>query len=101
MLIVSLVALLPVMEAGLLIDIFRPKLDWDNEQKAEKQNLNVIFSILFSTLLGGAVLYIVVRFINSPLTAAIFMLFCFAVAAIVLYYLLMTRGIKQYRVLEG
>ena len=98
---VSLVAIVPVMEAGLLIDIFRPKLDWDNEQKAVKQNLNVIFSILFSILLGGAVLYIVVRFLHSPLSSALFMLGCFGLAAIVLYYLLIAYGIKKYQMLEG
>jgi ABC-2 type transport system permease protein len=98
---VSLVALLPIIEAGLLIDIFRPKLDWDNEQKAVKQNLNVLFSILFSILLGGAVLYIVIRFINSPTLAAAFMLCCFGLAAVLLYYLLMTKGIEQYHKLEG
>ncbi|MDD3363513.1 MAG: hypothetical protein PHZ03_00880 [Syntrophomonas sp.] len=98
---VSLVAIGPITEAGLLIDIFRPKLDWDNEQKAVKQNLNVVFSILFSILLGGAVLYIVVRFIHSPTLAATFMLCCFGLAAVIMYYLLMTRGIEQYRKLEG
>lgn len=98
---VSLVAIVPIIEAGLLIDIFRPKLDWDNEQKAVKQNLNVLFSILFSILLGGAVLYIVVRFIHSPTLAAAFMLCCFGLAAVVLYYLLITKGIEQYRKLEG
>ncbi len=98
---VSLVAMVPVIEFGLLIDIFRPKLDWDNEQKAVKQNLNVIFSILFAILLGGAVLFIVVRFLDSPLTAALFMLAGFGLVALILYYLLMTRGIKQYQILEG
>lgn len=98
---VSLVAIVPIIEAGLLIDIFRPKLDWDNEQKAVKQNLNVLFSILFSILLGGVVLYMVVRFIHSPTLAATFMLGCFGLVAVVLYYLLMTKGIEQYRKLEG
>jgi len=98
---VSLVAIVPIVQAGLLIDIFRPKLDWDNEQKAVKQNLNVLFSILFSILLGGAVLYTVLRFIHSPTLAAIFMVCCFSLAAVVLYYLLMTKGIEQYRKLEG
>ncbi len=98
---VCLVAIVPIIEAGLLIDIFRPKLDWDNEQKAVKQNLNALFSMLFSILLGGAVLYIVIRFIHSPILATVFMLCCFGVAAVVFYYLLMTRGIEQYRKLEG
>jgi ABC-2 type transport system permease protein len=100
-LVVCLIAIAPIIEAGLLIDIFRPKLVWENEQKAVKQNLNVVFAMLFSILLGGAVLYIVIRFIHSPTLAATFMLGCFGLAAVVLYYLLMTKGIEQYRKLEG
>ena len=33
--------------------------------------------------------------------AALFMLLCFALAAVLLYYLLMTKGIERYRKLEG
>jgi ABC-2 type transport system permease protein len=98
---VSLVAIIPVIEAGLLIDILRPKLEWDNEQKAVKQNLNVFFSIIFAILMGGAILYVTVRFIHSTTLATAFMLGCFGLAAVILYYLLMTKGIKQYQSLEG
>ncbi|MDD4802852.1 MAG: hypothetical protein PHF24_07920 [Syntrophomonas sp.] len=99
--IVCLTAIAPVTEAGILIDIFRPKLDWDNEQKAVKQNFNVIISILFSILLGGSVIFIVIRWIDSPTMAAAFMITCFSLVALVLYNLLMTKGIEQYRKIEG
>lgn len=98
---VSLISVFPVIEAGLLLDIARPKLQWDNEQQAFKQNFNVLFSMLFSLLLGGAVLFIVIRFIHSPLPAAGFMLFCFGLTSLVLYRLLMTWGIRRYQKLEG
>jgi ABC-2 type transport system permease protein len=98
---VSLVAIIPVIEAGLLIDILHPKLDWDNEQKAVKQNLNVIISMIFSILLGGTVLFIAVRFIQNFNLAAAFMLVCFGIAGAFLYYLLMSKGINKYGELEG
>ncbi|HWP96497.1 MAG TPA: hypothetical protein VN426_06575 [Syntrophomonadaceae bacterium] len=98
---VSLVAMAPVIEFGLLIDILRPKQEWVNEQQAVKQNLNVVFSMLFALLLGGAILYMVIRFIHSPFLAAGFMLLCFGLAALTLYYLLMTWGIERYQNLEG
>jgi ABC-2 type transport system permease protein len=98
---VGMVAIIPVIEAGLLIDILQPKLQWENEQQAFKQNLNVIFSMLAAILLGGIILYIVVRFIHSPVWAAMFMLICFGLSALVLYYLLITWGIEQYHKLEG
>jgi len=100
-LIVSLIAMVPVLEAGLLIDILRPKLDWDNEQKAVKQNLNVILAMLCSILMGGGILYIVIRFIHNPILAALFMLGSFGLIAAVLYFLLMSKGITQYSKLES
>lgn len=98
---ISLVAVMPVIEAGLLIDLARPKLEWENETQAFKQTLNVVLSMLFSVLLGGVILYTVIRFIHTPALAAGYMLLCFGAAALVLYYLLVTWGIKRYRQLEG
>jgi ABC-2 type transport system permease protein len=97
----SLVAIIPILETGLLIDILRPKLDWDNEQKAVKQNLNVILSMLASILMGGCVLYSVIRFFQDIAAAAAFMSGCFGLSAVALYYWLMTSGIELYRELEG
>ncbi|WP_225877842.1 putative ABC transporter permease subunit [Alkalibacter mobilis] len=45
-------ASLPVIAFGLIVDTWRPKLDWDDPQKAVKQNMNVIFNML------GAILYV-------------------------------------------
>lgn len=97
----SLVAIIPIIESGLLIDIFHPKLDWDNEQKAVKQNLNVIWSMLAAILIGACIIYMVIRFFQSLAAAAAFMFCCFGLLALVFYYLLMTRGIELYQKLEG
>ena len=98
---ISLVAIIPVIEAGLLIDLLRPKLKWENETQAFKQNFNVVFSMIFAILLGGGILYIVVRYIHAPVPAAVFMLICFGLAGLVLYYLLSIWGIKRYQQLGG
>jgi len=97
---VSLVGIIPVIEAGMLLDILRPKLEWENEQQAFKQNLNVMFSMLFSMLLAGLVIYFVVSYFSSALRAALFMLGFFTVLAVILYYLLMNWGIRRYQKLE-
>lgn len=96
-----LVAVVPVIEAGLLIDILRPKLKWENEQQAVKQNLNILFSMLLALLLGGAVIYPIIRYMHSLAYAAGFMLLCFGLLALGLYYLLMTWGVQRYQELEG
>ncbi|ABI69333.1 putative ABC transporter permease subunit [Syntrophomonas wolfei] len=98
---VSLVAIIPVAEAGLLIDLYNPKLNWENEQQAFKQNFNVIFSMLVAILLGGGIIYIVIRYIHTPVQAALFMLLGFGLAALFLYYFLMTWGVRRCHELEG
>lgn len=99
--VIGLTSIVPVIEAGLLLDILRPKLTWENEQQAFKQNLNVIFSMIFSVLLGGAILVPTIRFIHTLWLAAGFMFGCFLLTAVVLYYILMTWGVKRYGELEG
>lgn len=37
-------------ELGMIVDIFRPLLDWDNPQKAMKQNLNVLIAMGIGSL---------------------------------------------------
>lgn len=62
--IVSVLGLLgsvPMIELSMFIDIFRPLLDWDNPQKAMKQNMNVLLSMLIG--MG----YILVLFLASSL----------------------------------
>lgn len=98
---ITLVAILPAIEAGLLIDIYRPKLNWDNEQKAVKQNLNSVFAMLVSVFFGGCVSYPVIKYIQAMFPAILFMLFGYGMLAGLLYYILMTKGIAQYRKLEG
>jgi ABC-2 type transport system permease protein len=45
----------PAITLSLLVDILRPYLDWDNPQKAIKQNLNVVLGMVA----GGAAFYLV------------------------------------------
>lgn len=42
----GLILVVPIQLIGLIIDLNRPMLKWDNQQQAVKQNLNVIFSML-------------------------------------------------------
>lgn len=100
-LLLTLLALVPVLETGLIIDIHWPKLDWDNEQKAVKQNLNALFTILISVLLVGAVAFITIKYIYSLTIAVLFMLSAFGLSGGILYYYLMGQGVEKYRNLEG
>lgn len=61
-------ALIPVNVAGILIDLLRPKLVWNNAQEAIKQNANVLFAMLagfFILFLYGILGYFVLSFMTS------------------------------------
>lgn len=60
-LLIALPALaLPVL-AGLILDIHFPKLVWDNEYRAVKQNMNIMLLMLFSGLLGAACIWMALK----------------------------------------
>ncbi|MBS3990544.1 MAG: hypothetical protein KGZ51_00600 [Erysipelothrix sp.] len=42
---------------GLVVDVFHPKLVWENEQAAVKQNINFLFSFLAATTIIGFLAY--------------------------------------------
>jgi ABC-2 type transport system permease protein len=44
--VLGLVIGLPAIVVSLLIDLLRPYLNWDNPQKAIKQNINVVLAML-------------------------------------------------------
>ncbi len=48
--------------SGIIFELYWPKLNWDNEQKAVKQNMNVLYGILAAMLLAGLVIAPVVFF---------------------------------------
>jgi ABC-2 type transport system permease protein len=45
---IGLLGTLLISFIEILLDLYNPKLDWDSEQKAVKQNLNVVYSMIIS-----------------------------------------------------
>lgn len=86
---------------GLLLDIYNPKLKWDSEQKAVKQNLNVIYSLLISLLFGGLTIYGGFALDLSLGSAAIAIFFFFGLANLLSGYFLFTEGVERFLHLEG
>jgi ABC-2 type transport system permease protein len=64
-------AILTTNLAGIIFELYWPKLNWDNEQKAVKQNLNVIYGILLAMLLAALVIVPVTVFGLALLPAAL------------------------------
>jgi ABC-2 type transport system permease protein len=47
---------------GIIFDLYMPKIKWDNEQKAVKQNMNVLYGMLTASAMVAVVAIIVVKF---------------------------------------
>ena len=48
---VGLLGALPMVALNLILDVFHPKLIWNSEQEAMKQNMNGFFGMLLSMLI--------------------------------------------------
>jgi ABC-2 type transport system permease protein len=86
---------------GILIDLNFPKLNWDNEQKAVKQNMNLMISMLIGTVVAAIVVIPVIIFhLNVWLVlAGLVLIFGFANA--VLYGLIKSAGVSLFEKIEA
>jgi ABC-2 type transport system permease protein len=87
--------------AGILIDLNFPKLYWDNEQKAVKQNMNVVIHMLISGIAAAAIAVpvIILKLHLWMVFAALILLFGFVDA--VLYGLIKSAGVNLYEKIEA
>ena len=100
--ILGLLGSIAMTELGMIIDIYRPLLEWDNPQKPMKQNLNVLIAM------GVGSLYLLaIGFLTYKLMEIIDIIFIYGILAVVLivssyiFYSILLRLIKrQFEVLE-
>jgi ABC-2 type transport system permease protein len=81
---------------GIFIDLNFPKLGWDNEQRAVKQNMNVIISMFGGIVVTGLVILVVSMFGLGIWSAFGVYIAVFAVLDVVLFWLISTVGVKMF-----
>lgn len=101
MLIVGAMGILFTSFIGIFVDLNFPKLHWDTEQKAVKQNLNVMISMFICIALGGLTVFFIIKFQLTKWAAFTLIVLLYAVLDIGLYYLLGTKGVKMLRRIES
>lgn len=74
--------------SGMFIDASNPKLNWDNEQKAVKQNMNLVFNMLIGLGAAGVAVVILIFLTQSMLWNSIIFIAGLAVLNFGLYKLL-------------
>lgn len=102
-LIIMLTAWLPILLTsitGLLVDLYNPKLNWDSEQKAVKQNINVLYNMLIGLILLGPLWLLLPLSSNLVLVIGILVL-VYGLLCFVLLKALFTLGVRQFVRLEG
>ncbi|OPJ61307.1 putative ABC transporter permease subunit [Clostridium oryzae] len=94
--IVTILGMLFMAFAGIIMDIRFPKLDWDNEQKAVKQNLNLLITMFGSWIVAGAIIFAIVK-LNFGLWYAFGILaIVFGCLNIALYFFIAKIGEKWF-----
>lgn len=86
---------------GILIDLNFPKLHWDTEQKAVKQNMNSVVNILIATITAAIILVptLILKLNVWIVFVALVLIFSFANA--VLYGLIKSEGVKLFEKIEA
>ncbi len=85
---------------GILIDLNFPKLVWDNEQKAVKQNFNVILNMMASVIMAGIPVFISIALSFTMPATFLLIVILFGLLDILLYNILCTVGVKLYEKIE-
>jgi ABC-2 type transport system permease protein len=100
-LLTGLVGILFTAFTGILIDLQNPKLNWDTEQKAVKQNMNMIFSMLICYAIAGLTIFGAIKFKLDFMQTLLGIIIIFGIFDIILYYLLSTMGVKRFSKIEA
>lgn len=86
--------------AGILIDLNFPKLVWDNEQKAVKQNFNVVLNMLAGIVLAGITVFISIALHFTLMMTFLLIVVLFGLLDILLYSILSTVGVRLFADIE-
>lgn len=101
MIIVGAVGILFTSFIGIFIDLNFPKLQWDTEQKAVKQNLNVLISMIICIAFGGLTVFMIIKFNLSKWAVFALIVGLYSSLNVALYYLLGTKGVSMLRKIES
>jgi ABC-2 type transport system permease protein len=98
--ITSLLGIVFTSFTGVIIDLFHPKLNWDNEQKAVKQNLNPVLNMLLVFTFAGLTIWGAVAFKFNAFTAFGIIILAFGIIDFVLYRFIASKGVKMFNGIE-
>ncbi|MDA8441718.1 MAG: hypothetical protein M0Z55_05010, partial [Peptococcaceae bacterium] len=96
----SLLAILFSNLVGLWIDLFNPKLHWSDEQKAVKQNMNLLVAMAICVLFGGLTAYVIINLKLSAVEASVALVVGYGVLDALLLFGLARKGADLFSKIE-
>ena len=91
--VLALAGAVPLVAAGMIIDLARPLLDWTNPQKAIKQNLNVLLAMAADVGILTVLYFTVKLLLKAGLSGM--------TALAVLFTIVLAMGVAAWRFLVG
>lgn len=89
--VITLLATAVTNVASIIIDLLKPKLVWDDETKAVKQNINPLIAMVVTIVMHGAILYLIFKLsLSFIMTAAILS------ASYLIIIILLGSGLKKW-----
>lgn len=87
--------------SGIMIDLTFPKLHWDTEQRAVKQNMNVLIEMFGGFVLAGVTVFLII-FLHLGLWASFGVLVAvYGILDILLYWMISTMGVNMFKKLQA
>ncbi|MFH5834684.1 hypothetical protein ACHAL6_01245 [Proteiniclasticum sp. C24MP] len=99
-LVIVLLASLVVNQAGILMDTLWPKLNWDTEQKAVKQNFNSVIHMFMGFGLTALSIFLGVKIAPTYFTGFMVAFLLLSILAVVFHFILMKTVEKRFAVLS-
>lgn len=101
MLVCAVAATLFTCLTGIMIDLWSPKLNWDNEQKAVKQNMNGLFNMLLQLVVAGLFILIAAKSGLGLWAGSALLLGLLVLGNVLMILLLRAKGPKWMEQIEG
>ena len=99
-LLIVFLASLVINQIGIFLDITWPKLNWDTEQKAVKQNFNSVIHMFLGFGLVALMIFLAVKVQVSLYVAFMASLLGLLILALVLHFLLTRHVEKRFKALS-
>ncbi|MCH5138958.1 transporter, partial [Clostridiaceae bacterium UIB06] len=97
----SLPAITFISIIGIIIDLNFPKLNWDNEVKAVKQNFNLVITLFIGMISAVLIGFLVIKFQNYSFIVSVSLSLILLIIDFILYKFIMIKSVDIIEKIES